>query len=115
MKIIPLTKFNCQTFPIEEEDVTIDITEEEYQGLIDRSKCFNSDLTAVIDYVPTAEELAVKTQQANAQRIVELKNLLANTDYQAIKFAEGELTEAEYGDTKAQRIAWRVEINTLEG
>jgi len=113
MKIIPLSKLNYQTFPLDE--TAIEITEVEYQCLQDHSKCFNAELTAVVDYVPTAEELAVKTQQANAERIAELKTLLTGTDYQAIKYAEGELTAEEFAETKAQRIAWRVEINTLEG
>ena len=47
-------------------------------------------------------------------QIKELKQKLADTDYQAIKFAEGELTESEYAPTKAQRKAWRDRINELE-
>ena len=47
-------------------------------------------------------------------RINELKRNLSKTDYQAIKFAEGQLTEEEYAETKKQRQAWRVEINQLE-
>ena len=47
-------------------------------------------------------------------RISELKKLLHKTDYQAIKFAEGELTAAEYEETKMKRRAWRAEINELE-
>lgn len=44
----------------------------------------------------------------------ELKSKLANTDYQAIKFAEGELTAEEYEPMKEQRKQWRKEINDLE-
>lgn len=47
-------------------------------------------------------------------RIKELKDLLAQSDYKAIKYAEGILTEAEYAPTKALRQAYRAEINTLE-
>ena len=47
-------------------------------------------------------------------RINELKVNLRKTDYKAIKYAEGEMTEAEYAETLAQRRAWREEINTLE-
>lgn len=55
------------------------------------------------------------TQIENANiRIEELKFNLSKTDYQAIKFAEGALTEEEYAETKAQRQAWRDEINRLE-
>lgn len=47
-------------------------------------------------------------------RIAELKRNLVNTDYQAIKYAEGQLTEQEYASMKAQRQLWRDEINQLE-
>ena len=43
-----------------------------------------------------------------------LKSKLRNTDYKAIKFAEGELSAAEYCETKNQRKAWRERINELE-
>ena len=59
-------------------------------------------------YIPYTEaELA-------AFEIVELKNKLAETDYQAIKYAEGFLGEEEYADMKGQRQAWRDRINELE-
>ena len=50
----------------------------------------------------------------NNNRIVELKQKLAETDYKAIKYSEGELSTEEYAETKAQRRAWREEINKLE-
>jgi hypothetical protein len=43
-----------------------------------------------------------------------LKALLKNTDYQAIKFAEGALSASEYATTKANRQIWRKRINELE-
>lgn len=58
-------------------------------------------------YEPSAEEKA-KT------RIQELKAKLAATDYQAIKYAEGEMNAEEYAPIKAQRAEWRAEINALE-
>lgn len=48
------------------------------------------------------------------QRIIELKGKLTETDYQAIKYAEGEMTYAEYASIKEERKAWRNEINELE-
>ena len=47
-------------------------------------------------------------------QILELKKQLSDTDYQAIKFAEGELTEEEFAPIKAQRHFWRSEIKRLE-
>ena len=50
----------------------------------------------------------------NSIQIMELKIKLKETDYKAIKYAEGELSAEEYAETKAQRRAWREEINKLE-
>lgn len=43
-----------------------------------------------------------------------LHDRLRASDYKAIKHAEGWLTDEEYAETKAQRQAWRDEINRLE-
>lgn len=42
------------------------------------------------------------------------KKLLSDSDYKAIKYAEGVLTEEEYSETKQQRQSWRNKINELE-
>lgn len=47
-------------------------------------------------------------------RIYELKKYLSSTDYQAIKYSEGVMSEEEYAPIRAQRQAWRDEINELE-
>ena len=47
-------------------------------------------------------------------RVNALKQLLTNTDYQALKYSEGFIPVAEYAPIKAQRQAWRDEINRLE-
>ena len=51
---------------------------------------------------------------ANAARILELKRLLFDSDYKALKFSGGVMTEEEYAPIRAQRQAWRDEINELE-
>ena len=48
------------------------------------------------------------------KQISVLKITLAGSDYKAIKYAEGWITEEEYAEIKAQRQAWRDEINELE-
>lgn len=48
------------------------------------------------------------------RRRAELKNQLGKTDYKAIKYAEGEMSAAEYEPIREQRRAWRAEINALE-
>ncbi|MDR2150234.1 MAG: hypothetical protein LBO67_05365 [Spirochaetaceae bacterium] len=55
-----------------------------------------------------------KNAKQNAERIRYLKRLLANTDYIAVKIAEGAATAADYADKIAQRQAWREEIQQLE-
>lgn len=49
-----------------------------------------------------------------ARRIAELKVLLCESDYKAIKFAEGVMSEEEYAPIRAERQAYRAEINRLE-
>lgn len=64
----------------------------------------------------TAEEEAQAVYQPSAdEQIAELKAQLEATDYKAIKYAEGWLTEEEYAPIKAQRQAIRDRINELEG
>lgn len=57
---------------------------------------------------------AQKNKITKCNRIIELKTFLASTDYQAIKYAEGELSAEEYAPVKEQRRAARAEINQLE-
>lgn len=61
----------------------------------------------------TAEEIA-QLQPTVEQQIAGLKQNLADTDYKAIKFAEGFISDEDYAETKALRQAWRDEINRLE-
>lgn len=42
------------------------------------------------------------------------KQLLTNSDYQAIKHSEGEMTDKEYAPILANRKKWRQRINELE-
>lgn len=82
--------------------------ESEYEQLIIASD-FNDDLTF------SQEKYTDRVQKMqNEIRISMLKQKLQNTDYKAIKFAEGQLTEQEYAETKLQRQVWRNEINSLE-
>ena len=47
-------------------------------------------------------------------KISDLKRNLSRTDYQAIKFAEGEMLEIDYAPIKEQRKSWRKQINDYE-
>ena len=48
------------------------------------------------------------------ERIAELKSYLNNADYWGQKYLDGEYTEDEWSEKKAQRKAWREEIRSLE-
>ena len=118
MKIIPINKFDYQIFPIKEGDAYIEISEEDFLGLESHTKCFTDDLTAVIDYVKTGAELLKEEQEQKNEelrfQIYDLKAQLAATDYKTLKYAEGELTEEQYAETKEYRKGLRVRINELE-
>ena len=95
----------------------IEITEQERkQPLPDRYSYY-----AVVDgkftikrRTPTVEEVkADETTEINRQIRV-LKKRLFDTDYKAIKYSEGWLTDEEYAEAKAQREEWRKCINELE-
>lgn len=67
-----------------------------------------------VEKIQTAQELESQTKIKIMFKIAELKQNLSETDYQAIKFAEGQLSEEEYEPIKKQRQLWRDEINNRE-
>ena len=95
----------------------IEITEQERkQPLPDKYSYY-----AVVDgkftikrRTPTIEELHNDDIQDINREINELKKKLFDTDYKAIKYSEGWLTDKEYAEVKAQREEWRKCINKLE-
>ena len=64
-------------------------------------------------YAPQKTESMILVEQYQAE-IIELKKYLSDTDYKAIKYAEGEITESDYQEVKSQRHNARVRINELE-
>ena len=62
----------------------------------------------------TQEEIEQISAVPVEYKIEELKHRLNETDYKAIKYAEGLISEEEYAQTKALRQSWRDEINRLE-
>ena len=46
--------------------------------------------------------------------ILQLKKQLSDTDYKAIKYAEGEINPEDYLPIKNQRAEWRAKINKLQ-
>ena len=78
----------------------------------DIEKGYNG-LTYLKGYAPHKTESMILIEQYQSE-IIELKKYLSDTDYKAIKFAEGEITESDYQEVKSQRHDARVRINELE-
>ena len=58
-------------------------------------------------------ETNTRVDQINSE-ILALKQLLANSDYKALKYSEGFISDIEYEETKTYRENLRVQINQLE-
>ena len=103
---------------------TIELTDEEF-AQIGVTKRFENGV--LID-IPQAEletmrlaQLEYEQQLQRQAEIDEIQDKIANaksklveTDYQAIKYFEGFISETDYAPIKTQRQAWRDEINVLE-
>lgn len=106
MFVIPFSKTE---FIIFVSNKGVEITPEQYNALKNGTMQFNDSLTAVVA-VPENEILL----RQKSTRIAELKSYLSATDYQSHKHADGAMTEEEFAPIRAQRQAWRDEINALE-
>lgn len=53
-------------------------------------------------------------KRAIESEIAGLKQILTSTDYKALKFAEGQISEKDYEETRQQRQVLRDRINELE-
>lgn len=95
---------------------------EPQDGLV---RCYETTL----DYIPTQTEIESIEQAARDKEtlisdllhrsevlrdIEGLKQQLADTDYKAIKYAEGLISAEEYAPTKAERQSIRDRINELQ-
>ena len=93
----------------------VEVTDERHAELVTMA---NSGKELYIKTIKDKEfalrDITIPQEQIIQNRIAELKSLLAQTDYQAIKYAEGQLSASEYAEMKKQRQAWRDEINELE-
>lgn len=107
MKVKILTEFEYQSFP--EVEGMIDV-EDSVLLEIGKTKKFDVLNNKVVNY-DNSTELA---REEKEDRIAKLKELLSQSDYRAIKYAEGLYTEEEYAPYKYQRQAYRDEINRLE-
>lgn len=86
-----------------------EVDEEHFWANVAGYRLVDGKLTFDNSYKKKAEE----KEKAEAE-IIELKKKLSETDYKAIKFAEGWISADEYKNTLEQRKSWRDKINELE-
>ena len=67
------------------------------------------------DYEEVEVYYTLPQEILNEQKIAELKQKLAETDYITLKLVEGAITQEEASDVLAMRAQWRLEINELGG
>lgn len=95
----------------------IEITEEQRrQPLPDKYSYYaveNGEFVIKRRTLSEAETKADTVASINRQ-IRELQGKLATTDYQALKYSEGWITEEDYTEIKANRQSWRDTINQLQ-
>ena len=95
----------------------IEITEQERkQPLPDKYSYYaviNGEFT-IKRRTPTSQEIKADEIVSINKQIQELKQKLSDTDYKAIKYSEGWITEKDYAEVKQQRENWRSTINKLE-
>lgn len=87
--------------------------EHNYILIADTEKSDVNGWTYPKDLCPHKSEHDLQVEVWNRE-IFELKEELNATDYKAIKYAEGVLTDEDYQPTGIQRQAWRRRINELE-
>ena len=87
--------------------------EHNYIPIADTEKSDVNGFTYPKDVCPHKSEHDLQVEVWNRE-ILELKEELSQTDYKAIKYAEGVLTDEDYQPTGIQRQAWRKRINELE-
>lgn len=93
----------------------VEVTDERHAELVEMANSGKElYLSNLVEKSFDLREIIISQEQQRQNRIAELKSLLAQTDYQAIKYAEGQLSANEYEEMKKQRQTWRDEINLLE-
>jgi len=90
----------------------IAVSDEDYVKLCNRELCWQDGV--LTPYTKTAADIQEEENAVKYARIAELKRLLLLSDYKAIKYAEGYIAAEDYAPIKAERQAWRDEINELE-
>lgn len=91
-------------------DEFIEITEEEQHLYATNQYIRGTDGKPMLKQQTAAETLTA----TKVTKLAEIKALLAETDYKCLKYVDGDLTEADYAETKALRKSLRLAYNTIE-
>ena len=75
------------------------------KDIIFQKKLSNNDFKFENGTIIDIENREIDISNLNYDKILELKKNLSDTDYKAIKYAEGFITEEDYAPIKAQRQA----------
>ena len=95
----------------------IEITEEQRrQPLPDKYSYYAVENGEFVIKRRTPSEAETKADSIASinQQIRELQSKLSATDYQALKYSEGWITEKDYTEIRANRQSWRDTINQLQ-
>lgn len=101
-----------RSYAISYDDTGLDIGD--YEIKIGCDKIVNGNLVKCTDEEYKSFINRAKAKKEAETRISEFKKLLSESDYKALKYAEGIISESEYAVIKTQRQEWRNEINKLE-
>lgn len=93
-------------------EIPLDENQKVYEFTDEQLKFIDSNLGKINVNLEVVESLKLKGEYL--LKIEKLKNLLHETDYKAIKYAEGLISEEEYLPVKELRQSYRTEINKLE-
>lgn len=108
----------CESDSFKGSPNTIELPDEQFEALKANTMRFEG---GVLVAIPQGELDARAQAQAEQERkesiqhqISALKSKLAQTDYKALKYAEGLISEADYLPIKLERQDYRNQINELE-
>lgn len=108
----PIGDFNWQKKPIDPNNCYL-ISQDEIEKLGKHLLKWSTDKDGKPILIPNdpTEENAIREAQ---EEIAALRAYLARTDYEAIKFAEGEMSDIEYEPYRLKRKQARARINELQ-
>lgn len=79
-----------------------------------QSMVVKESVLTVVDLALTEEQEKFATNMEILQEIQALKEFLSTSDYKALKYLDGALSEVEYEPIRLQRYQTRAKINELE-